>query len=60
MNILIIINSFRLGGAEKLCYDLAHKLSQKPGINVFLYSIGKVESDLEKKCSRYLTPRLLR
>lgn len=49
MNILIIINSFRLGGAEKLCYDLAYKLSQKPCTKVYLYSIGKVESDLERK-----------
>lgn len=47
MNILIIINSFRLGGAEKLCYDLAHQLSQKQGINVFLYSVGKIETQLE-------------
>ena len=48
MNILIIINSFRLGGAEKLCYDLAKKLSQKPTIKVFLYSIGSIETELER------------
>lgn len=49
MNVLIIINSFRLGGAEKVCYDLALKLSEKPNVNVFLYSVGKVETALEKE-----------
>ena len=49
MNVLIIINSFRLGGAEKLCYDLARKLSQKPDVKVFLYSVGKVQNLLENE-----------
>ena len=49
MNVLIIINSFRLGGAEKLCYDLARKLCQTKDTNVFLYSIGKIETELEKE-----------
>ena len=52
MNILIVINSFRLGGAEKLCYDLALKLSQNPSIKVFLYSVGKVETKLENELFR--------
>lgn len=49
MNVLIIINSFRLGGAEKLCYDLARELSLKREIQVFLFSIGAVKSALENE-----------
>lgn len=47
MNVLIIINSFRLGGAEKLCYDLAKELYKKNNLHIYLYSIGKVSNDLE-------------
>ena len=49
MNILIIINSFKLGGAEKMCYDIARELRLKNDVHVFLFSIGKVESALEHK-----------
>lgn len=47
MNILFLINSYRLGGAEKLTYDYARIMSEKRGCNVFLCSIGSVGTKTE-------------
>lgn len=51
MNIMILINSFRLGGAEKICYDIAENLLKIKDNHVILCSIGKIETDLEKEMS---------
>lgn len=46
MNICILINSFNLGGAEKLMYDVAQELHTK-GENVVLVAMKKAETELE-------------
>lgn len=47
MNVLLLINSYRLGGAEKLAYDIAVKLAEYHDCHVFLCSMGNVVSELE-------------
>lgn len=49
MNVLILINSFRLGGAEKLSYDLCRQLRAISGCNTYLCAMGAVESNLERE-----------
>lgn len=44
MNVLVLINSFNLGGAEKLSYDLAKKLSLFSDLNVYLCCMSAVEN----------------
>ena len=47
MRVAVFINSFNLGGAEKLMYDVAEGLEKK-GIEVFLVSMKKAETEFEK------------
>ncbi|MGL4656102.1 MAG: glycosyltransferase [Sarcina sp.] len=54
MKVLLLINSFNLGGAEKLIYDLANYLDKKKNINVVVCSIGKITTNLEKEMSKEL------
>lgn len=44
---MLLINSFNLGGAEKLAYDLANKLKEKSDINIVLCSMKSVTTELE-------------
>lgn len=48
MKIAILINSFNLGGAEKLMYDVVETLNKKK-IDAVLVSMKKQETDFEKK-----------
>ena len=49
MNVLILINSFKLGGAEKLSYDIAKKLEDYSDCHVFLCSMSSVKDELDQK-----------
>ena len=48
MKVCLLINSFNLGGAEKLMYDMAAALEAK-GVEVHLVAMKKAETELEKK-----------
>ncbi len=56
MRVAIIVNSFNLGGAEKLMYDVSEVLSRK-GQEVYLISMKKAETDFEKKVCEDLKKR---
>ncbi len=47
MNVCLLINSFNLGGAEKLMYDVSQVLKNR-GINVYLVAMKQAETELEK------------
>ena len=49
MNVLMVINSFQLGGAEKVSYDLAKKLQEFENCNIYICAMGGVENPLEKQ-----------
>lgn len=52
MKIMFVINSFNLGGAEKLVYDLAPRMKNKN--DIIVVSLKAVETDLEKQNSKRL------
>lgn len=56
MRVGILINSFNLGGAEKLMHDVARSLKEK-GISVFLISMKAPETDFEKMVYQDLMKR---
>lgn len=56
MNICLLINSFNLGGAEKLIYDIAFQL-KKNHKNVIVVAMKKAETPLEKNLSSQLSER---
>ena len=59
MNICLLINSFNLGGAEKLIYDIAEQL-QKKQKSLIVISMKKAETPLEKRISNGLTEKGIR
>lgn len=46
INLLFLINSLRLGGAEKLVYDIALSLNQNV-YNIYVLSVSKISDELE-------------
>ena len=53
INLVLLINSFNLGGAEKLIYDLASNYN-KEVINCHVVSMAPINSKLEKELSTSL------
>ncbi len=51
MNVMLLINSFNLGGAEKLAYDLAKEFVNA-GICVYLTSMGSIKTPLEHRLEK--------
>lgn len=45
---MMLINSYNLGGAEKLVYDLVHTMKGKDNIRVCVCAMKKVETELER------------
>lgn len=56
INLVLLINSFNLGGAEKLIYDLALNYN-KNKFNCHVVSMAPINSNLEKKISKSLTKK---
>lgn len=59
MNICLLINSFNLGGAEKLIYDIAEQLHKKQE-NVIVIAMKKAETAIEKRISSELKEKGIR
>lgn len=55
MNVLLLINSYNLGGAEKLSYDLARSYTPLEDINSYVCSMAPVETKTERNVFRELT-----
>lgn len=53
MNLMFLINSFNLGGAEKLCYDIAINL-KKTNHNIYICSMSAISTPIEKEISQEL------
>lgn len=60
MNILFLINSFRLGGAEKLSYDIVQDLQNYENCTVYLCAMGKIETELEKNILKNLKDKKIK
>lgn len=60
MNVLLLINSFSLGGAEKLAYDLTEHLSRYDDLHVFLCCMGTFDDNLEAEIKKRLREKGLK
>lgn len=54
LKIMMLINSFNLGGAEKLVYDISEILSSGKQCEVYVCSVKSIQTDLEKSIQQRL------
>ena len=54
IKVMMLINSYNLGGAEKLVYDLAERINIKKNVRVYICAMKSIETRLEKHVQEQL------
>lgn len=57
---MMLINSYNLGGAEKLVYDLAENINARENIQIYICAMKSVDTKLEKQIQKQLEEKQIR